>query len=132
MSRVSEFKTGETVVVLAKSEISLQGVEVRAKGGGIECVWAKSGDPKDTWLAFARECELVTTGGIPKKRPAKRAVALCLESIGVAFQEFTIPAVGEQETEAMVQMQAETRLPLPIEQMDIAWRIRPGTVEYSN
>jgi len=126
MSRISELKIGETVVVLAKSETSFKAVEVRAKGGGIECVWAKSGDPTDTWLAFARQCELVTTGGIPKKRPAKRAVALCMESIGVAFQEFTIPAVGAQETEAMVRMQAETRLPLPIEQMDIAWRTRPG------
>ncbi|MCH7917296.1 MAG: hypothetical protein IIC50_04845 [Planctomycetes bacterium] len=127
MSRVSELRMGETVVVLAKSETSLQAVEVRAKAGGIEMVWAKSGDPTDTWLSFARQCELVTTGGIPKKRPSKRAVALCVESIGVAFQEFTIPAVGSQETEAMVRMQAETRLPLPIEQMDIAWRTRPGT-----
>ena len=126
MSRVSELRMGETVVVLAKSETSLQAVEVRAKAGGIEMVWAKSGDPTDTWLPFARQCELVTTGGIPTKRPAKRAVALCVESIGVAFQEFTIPAVGSQETEAMVRMQAETRLPLPIEQMDIAWRTRPG------
>ncbi len=114
------------MVVLAKSETSLQAVEVRVKAGGIEMVWAKSGDPTDTWLSFARQCELVTTGGIPKKRPSKRAVALCVESIGVAFQEFTIPAVGSQETEAMVRMQAETRLPLPIEQMDIAWRTRPG------
>ncbi len=45
-------------------------------------------------------------------------------SAGVAFYRLTVPAVKEKEIAAIVRMQAETRLPLPPEQVELAWRAR--------
>jgi hypothetical protein len=45
-------------------------------------------------------------------------------SAAMAFYRISVPAVGEEELEAIVKLQAETRLPLPAEQMEMAWR--PG------
>ena len=45
-----------------------------------------------------------------------------LEAVGVAFYRMTLPNVGPQETDAMVRMQAETRLPLSADQMGLDWK----------
>jgi hypothetical protein len=44
-------------------------------------------------------------------------------SAAVAFYRIGVPAVGKEETAAIVKLQAETMLPLPAEQMELAWRL---------
>jgi len=54
--------------------------------------------------------------------PSHRDVVAGLNSVGVAFYRMILPKVGSPETEAMVRMQAETRLPLDVDQMGLDWK----------
>ena len=44
----------------------------------------------------------------------------------MAFYRISTPAVDEHETEAIVKMQAESLLPLPADQIEVAWRTSPS------
>ena len=50
-----------------------------------------------------------------------------LDSTGVAFYRVTAPAVEQQEMASIVRMQAESLLPLPPDQIEVAWRTTPAT-----
>jgi len=41
---------------------------------------------------------------------------------GTVFHRTTVPAVGDKEIASIIGLQAETRLPLPPEQIELAWR----------
>jgi hypothetical protein len=117
--------TERSVVAISQEESQLKAVELREEKGTYEVLWTRSG--KDTgadWQSFAAECGLSIKPTADKVADSNgdRAVVVGFNSAGVAFYRINIPAVSEEETRAMVKLQAETRLPLPPEQMQLAWR----------
>jgi Tfp pilus assembly protein PilN len=50
-----------------------------------------------------------------------------LDSTGVAFYRVTAPVVESQEMASIVRIQAESLLPLPPDQIEVAWRTTPAT-----
>jgi hypothetical protein len=117
------------VIAAAKDDARFKAVEVRKQDNVIEVLWTKS-LPADgqTWTAFAATC------GIPAPRDGHEratrrhtAAVVGLDSTGVAFYRVAAPAVEQQEIGPIVRMQAESLLPLPPDQIEVAWRTMPGT-----
>ena len=50
------------------------------------------------------------------------SVVIGVEPRGVAFYNISVPAVKDEQLEAIVRMQAERLLPLGVEQMQLTWR----------
>jgi hypothetical protein len=120
---------------IAQEDGSLKAVEIRRREGGFEILWAKSSEGKDKDIGlFAAECGLSirrTDGGMvqtgdsfdyAQDRDSDRAVVVGYKSAGVVFYRICVPAIKEKEIAAIVRVQAETRLPLPPEQVELAWR----------
>lgn len=122
-------KTPRSVIAAVKDDTQFKAVELRAQNGEVEVLWAKA-VPSDgcTWSDFAVECGLaqgVEAKGKPLRKDVARVVGL--DSMAVAFYRITAPAVNEEETAAIVRMQVESLLPLPPEQIEVAWRTMPST-----
>jgi len=119
----TNIRTQRSVVAIAQDENKLKAVELREKGRGVEVLWTKSGEDTDAdWRGFAAECGLSVEPTAHTGADSNRAVVVGFNSAGVAFYRISVPAVGEEETASIVKLQAETRLPLPAEQMELAWR----------
>ena len=112
-----------SAVAIAQEDGKLKAVELRRREGGFEVLWAKSSEGDDRNLGvFAVECGL-SVGSIGRtEKDGDRIVVVGFGSAGVAFYRISAPAVKEKEIEALVKLQAETRLPLPSEQVELAWR----------
>jgi hypothetical protein len=122
-------KTPHVVVAAAKDDGRFKAVEVRKHEDTLEVLWTKSLPAGDqTWTAFAAACG-VTGGPDGHDKALKRHVSsvVGLESTGVAFYRVTAPAVESQEMASIVRMQAESLLPLPPDQIEVAWRTTPAT-----
>jgi hypothetical protein len=122
---VSGTKAEQSVVAIVQEENRLRAVEVQRGPSGLRVAWAKSTEPGQLdWTKFAAECG-VTVGRSQAAvaDPARTQLAIGLGPPGVAFYRLHLPVVAEEETDAMVRMQAETRLPLSADQMELAWRI---------
>jgi len=121
--------TWRSVVAIAKENGILRGVELQRQNGSFEILWAKSHeDTGDGWAAFSSECGLTAE---PAEPATDRTVVLGFSSTGTVFHRASVPAVEDDEMESIVRLQAETRLPLPAEQMELAWRagqMRDGQV----
>ncbi len=115
----------QSVIAIAKTDDELRAVELREHNGAFEVLWTKSSATGETnWQAFAAECGL-STG--PKEHAqfddnGEKIVVIGFDSAGTAFYRLNTPAVEKKEIEAIVKLQAESRLPLPVEQMEFAWR----------
>ena len=115
----------QSVIAIAKTDDELRAVELREHNGAYEILWTKSSAAGETdWKAFAAECGL-STG--PKEQTrfegnGEKIVVIGFDSAGTAFYRLNTPAVEKKEIEAIVKLQAESRLPLPVEQMEFAWR----------
>jgi len=111
------------VVAITQEESTLKAIELREQKGSFNVLWTKSGENTDTdWRVFAAECGLSVEPTAHTGADSNRAVVVGFNSAGVAFYRITVPAVGEEETASIVKLQVETRLPLPVEQMELAWR----------
>ncbi len=119
-------------IAIAHEENEFKAVEVRKQGETIEMLWAKSGQDSDTnWLSFAAECGLSIGLTEKDKTDGDKTTVIGFSSAGVAFYNIGLPAAKEDELKSMVRMQAETLLPLPVEQMELTWRkgrVRNGQV----
>ena len=117
--------TGErvrrSVIAIAQSESRLKGVEIRRHGSAVEVLWAKRSGDSD-WGAFASECGVGIDHAGPDGGEGYRDVVAGFGSSGVVFDRLDVPAASEAEAESIVRLQAESRLPLPIDQMELAWR----------
>ena len=114
----------ETVIAIAKTGANLKAVELRKHNGSFEILWTKSSKEGDLdWQAFAAECGLSIESTTLSQVPSNKNVVVGYDSTGTAFYQVSIPAVEEKEMDAIVQLQAEIRLPLPSNQMELAWRI---------
>ncbi len=122
-------KTPHVVIAAAKDDGQFKAVEVRKQEDGLEVLWTKSLPAGDqTWTTFAAACG-VTAGPDGHDRVLRRHVSsvVGLDSTGVAFYRVTAPAVESQEMGSIVRMQAESLLPLPPDQIEVAWRATPAT-----
>lgn len=122
-------KIPHVVIAAAKDDARFKAVEVRRLDGVFEVLWAKSLPAADqTWTGFAAACGF-PTGREGRDRSPRRHVAsvVGLDSTGVAFYRVTAPAVEPQEMASIVRMQTESLLPLPADQIEVAWRSLPGT-----
>jgi hypothetical protein len=108
---------------MAKADNTLRTVELRKRNGVFEVLWTKSSESADTdWRVFAAECGLSIGPTAYADTDGGRMVVVGFDSTAMAFYRMSMPAVAEQELAAIVKLQAETRLPLGAEQMELAWR----------
>jgi len=125
-------ETRPSVVAIAQQDNKLKAVELRKESGAFEILWTKSSEGSNVdWRLFAADCGLSVEPTERADVDGDRTVVVGFNSAGVAFYRIGVPAVGEEETAAIVKLQAETRLPLPTEQMELAWRtgqMRDGQV----
>jgi hypothetical protein len=122
-------KTPHVVIAAAKDDGWFKAVEVRKQEDTLEVLWTKSLPAGDqTWTAFAAACG-VAAGPDGHDKVLKRHVSsvVGLDSTGVAFYRVTAPVVESQEMASIVRMQAESLLPLPPDQIEVAWRTTPST-----
>ena len=122
-------KTARSVIAAVKEDTQFKAVELRAHDDEVEILWVKA-VPSDgcTWSDFAVECGLAQAVGTKGKSVRKDVVSVVgLDSTAVAFYRISTPAVGEEETASIVRMQVESLLPLPPEQIEVAWRTIPST-----
>ena|GEM_PF-341306 len=121
---MSGTKTESSVIAVVQEEDRLRAVEVQTGPAGLQVVWAKSSQAGQLdWSQFASECGLTVGRPQAGKEAARPKVVIGLRPVGVAFYRLTLPVVPETEMDAMVRMQAETRLPLSADQVELAWRI---------
>ena len=117
-------ETRLSVIAIAQEESGFKAVGLRKKGGAFEILWTKSSERTDTnWRLFAAECGLSFEPTANADVGGDGIVVVGFNSAAVAFYRIGVPAVGEEETAAIVKLQAETMLPLPAEQMELAWRL---------
>jgi hypothetical protein len=119
--------TRQSVVAIVREDDVLKGVELRKRDGATEILWAKSTEDIDVdWQSFAAECDLSVKSAADEGTDSERTVVIGFGSAGTVFHRASVPPVEEQEIESIVQLQAETRLPLPSEQTELAWRADPA------
>lgn len=123
MNNENEMIMEQTVTAIAKSGGRLKGVELRKLNGIIEVAGTKSGEENVTnWQDFAVKCGLSIEPVTTEEPVSQRPSVVGYDSAGTAFSRVNIPAVDDKEIESMVRLQAESRLPLPADQMELAWR----------
>lgn len=111
------------MIAIAKQDDKLKAVKIRKKMGGFEVLWTKSSKDADTdWRLFAAECGISVELASQADTYSDSLAVVGFDSIGVAFYRVNVPAVGEEEIASIVKLQAETLLPLPAEQIEMAWR----------
>lgn len=134
MSTKTNIKTHHSVIAITQEENRLKAIELREQNGAINVLWTKSSeDGTANWGTFAATCGISSDPTLQSSPYYQKAVIVGFNSSGVAFYRINVPAVGEEETASMVKLQAETRLPLPPEQMEITWRadqLRNGDVGF--
>jgi hypothetical protein len=122
-------KTSRPVIAVVKDDADFRAVEVRSQDGVTEIVWAKAlTDEGRTWSDFAAQCGFGDDlDGRGRAAPKDATTVVGLDSTAVAFYRIAAPAVDKEETAAIVRMQAESLLPLPPEQIEVAWRTLAST-----
>ena len=119
----TDMGTRRSAIAIVQDGSKLKAVELGRQGGVFEVLWTNSSEAGDLdWKAFELECSLA--GEQTKKvEPADgRTVVAGFNSTGVVFYRIEVPSVRKEEIAAMVRMQAESRLPLSADQMELAWR----------
>jgi hypothetical protein len=122
-------KTAHSVIAVAKDDARFKAVEVCQRDGQVEVLWSRSLPAAErTWSDFAAACGFATGASGPDKTVRRHAAAVVgLDPTGVVLYRLRVPAVGQEELAAIVRMQAESLLPLPAPQMEVAWRTSPTT-----
>lgn len=113
----------QSVTAIAKSGNKLKAVDIKKQGTAIEVIMTKSGEENVlNWQDFAIKCGLSIQQPEDIESENRKSVVVAYDSAGTAFSRVNIPEVEDKELESMVKLQAESRLPLPANQMEIAWR----------
>jgi len=122
-NNTTDMGTRLSAIAIAQDGNKLKAVKLGKQGAFFQVLWTKSSEAGDLdWKAFELECGLVAeTTGKDKNNNGNMVVA-GFDSAGVVFYRLDLPTVPEKEIAAMVKLQAEARLPLPAEQMELAWR----------
>lgn len=118
----------DSVVAIAQSAGLLQAVEVRGTAPYFQVLWTQSGkDGQADWGQFAADCGLATGSVERGEGNGEREVVAGFSSAGVIFSRIEVPAAARADADSIVRLQAESRLPLSVEQMEIAWRAGHAT-----
>jgi len=111
----------QPTAVITQQGSTLRAVALSADAGRCEILSAKQARLSETnWAQFAAEC------GIPAPLPREstdRKLIAGFDSSSVVFSRLEVPAVKDEDLAAMVKLQAESRLPLPADKMQLAWRV---------
>ncbi|MHC4325239.1 MAG: PilN domain-containing protein [Planctomycetota bacterium] len=112
-----------SVVAIVTEGGEYKGVALRIQDGSFEIFWTRSSDDGDkSWKEFAAECGLSVEPAFNEDTGSDRMIVAGFNTEGTIFHRTTVPAVGDKEIESIIQLQAETRLPLPPEQIELTWR----------
>ncbi len=123
MANENENMLEQSVTAIAKSGNKLKAVDIRKQGTAIEVLMTKSGEENTfNWRDFAAKCGLSLESTEEVEPENRKPVVVGYDSAGTAFSRVNIPDVEDKDLESMVTLQAESRLPLPADQMEIAWR----------
>jgi hypothetical protein len=119
----TDMGTGRSAIAIAQDGTRLKAVKLSKRGPTCDILWTKSTAAGDLdWKAFELECGLAAETAGQEKNGGGKTVVAGFDSAGVVFYCIDLPTAGEEEIETMVKMQAEARLPLPAEHMELAWR----------
>lgn len=122
-TNLNNFLIKKSAVVLTRTNGILKALELQKNGDGYELLWIKSDtDENHDLRQFLAECGLNVNLIAEKNEHIKRMFVVGYDSTGIAFYRMKFPVVEEKEISAMVRLQAETRLPLPANRMELTWR----------
>jgi hypothetical protein len=122
-NNTTDIGTRRSAIAIAKDGSRLKAVKLRKQDGLFEVLWTKSSEAGDLdWKAFELECGLAAESTEQEKNSDGKMVVAGFDSAGVVFYRVELPTVSEEEIAVMVKLQAEARMPLPAEQMQLAWR----------
>lgn len=111
------------VVAMAQADGRLQAVELRRESERFEILWTQTGkDNQCDWVQFAADCGLWRGPVEQSEGEDRKKLVAGFSSAGVVFNRIDVPAAAGAEVESIVRIQAESRLPLSADQMEIAWR----------
>jgi hypothetical protein len=120
---LTDNQSQQSVIAMAKTDERFRTVEIRRQNGIFKILWARCSEDSDTnWQLFADDCGLPIERTESTDSDDDRIVVVGFDSTGMAFYRISVPAVEDKEIAAIVKLQAETRLPLPAEQMELTWR----------
>ena len=112
-----------SVVAVVNDDGVFKGVGIHKQGGSFEILWTRSSeDPDAGWRDFAAECGLSVERTMLEDADSDRMIIVGFNTAGTIFHRTTVPAVEDKEIESIVELQAETRLPLPPEHIELTWR----------
>jgi hypothetical protein len=113
----------QSVVAIVNDDGGFKGVGLHKQGGSFEILWTRSSeDPDVGWREFAAECGLSVERIMLEDADSDRMIIAGFNTAGTIFHRTTVPAVEDEEIESIVGLQAETRLPLPPEHIELTWR----------
>jgi Tfp pilus assembly PilM family ATPase len=119
----TDMGTRRSAIAIAQDGARLKAVKLSKQGPTCDILWTKRTEAGDLdWKAFELECGLAAETVGQEKNGGGKTVVAGFDSAGVVFYCIDLPTAGEEELETMVKIQAEARLPLPAEQMELAWR----------
>lgn len=93
------------------SDGSCIAVKIKQSPAGVKLLWKHRGEA-------GAIIESLSGGEL---NPSKTRVVAGIDPPGVAFYNIEVPNIPEVQLDSIVRMQAETILPLPLEQMEIAY-----------
>ena len=122
-------KIPHAVIAAVRDDTVFRAIALRRQNDHVEIRWARQMRVDDgTWESFAAQCGLASgSPGLGGAGSSRAKVVVGLESTAVAFYKINAPKVGWDETDAIVRMQAESFLPLPPSEIEVAWRRMPST-----
>ncbi|MHC4666437.1 MAG: hypothetical protein ACYS9T_10880 [Planctomycetota bacterium] len=127
-SKKTDTVTVTDVVSIAQEEDKLKAVRLVRQGGALRLFWTKSAEAGRVDIeTFAAECDLPARTAVSTEENRGKVAVAGFDSAGAVFYRINVPAVKKEEIRAIVELQMETRLPLPAEQIEFAWR--PGTAQ---
>lgn len=113
----------QSVIAIVKEDDKLKGIELRKKNESLEILWTQSREGTEAdWRLFAAEYGFSPEQNEQAGVENDKTVIVGYSSAGTIFHQTTVPEVGEKEIASIVELQAESRLPLPAEQIELAWR----------
>ena len=115
----------KTAVIAATAASRTEGpykaVMVKKTSRGLQLVW-KMTDKSAAGGLGAFVSKVMPEAPSAQDNGSVPAGVLGLDCANVAFYRIEVPAVSDQKLASIVRMQAESLLPLPADQMQIAWR----------
>jgi hypothetical protein len=122
-SITTDMRTRQSAIAIAQDGKRLKAVKLKKQGTAIEVLWTKSTESGDLdWKAFELECGLAAGSTGKENNSDNKTVVAGFDSAGVVFYRLDLPTVPDEELATMVKLQAEARMPLPAEKMELAWR----------